>query len=100
MFSPNKKHYVSILSFVWILSACSDPAEKSEIQEGSKASGAIGKVVNLNQGWTVDTQQEFYFTSQGSRILPYDWYLNLEQADKQTLFRDDSFMASLRYLPA
>ena len=64
--------------------------------------GAIDKapVVNLEQGWTTDTQQLFYFTDQGSRIMPYAWFLALEQAENEKPFRSDQNIASYRYLTA
>ena len=56
------------------------------------------KYVTLTQNWSTEERQQFYFTSQGSQILPYDWFLVLEQADSQTLFRDDANMLKLGYL--
>ncbi|MDH5553219.1 MAG: di-heme-cytochrome C peroxidase [Nitrosomonas sp.] len=61
---------------------------------------SIGNVINLEQGWTVDTQQAFYFTSQGSRIMPYSWFLVLEQANNNVLLRNNDHIESLRYLPS
>jgi hypothetical protein len=55
-------------------------------------------VVYLEQNWTPAESQQFYFTSQGSQILPYDWFLNLEQAGDNTLFRDDKNLLKLGYL--
>jgi mono/diheme cytochrome c family protein len=40
---------------------------------------APGEVVYLQQGWTADQRQEFYHTAQGTRLLPYDWFMALEQ---------------------
>ena len=54
--------------------------------------------MTLEQNWSTDQRQQFYFTPQGSQILPYDWFLVLEQADSQTLFRDDANMLKLGYL--
>jgi hypothetical protein len=42
---------------------------------------------------------KFYFTSQGSQIIPYDWFLALEQADSQAPFRDNQNILKYRYLP-
>ena len=56
--------------------------------------------VNLTQGWTQATQQEFYYTSQGSLILPYKWYLHLEQAANSTLFRSDENISRYGYIPS
>lgn len=52
----------------------------------------------LEQNWTPEERQEFYFTSQGSQILPYDWFLVLEQADSQSLVRDDANLLKFGYL--
>ncbi len=54
----------------------------------------------LSQGWSYAESKEFWFTPQGSLLVPYSWYLNLEQAGNQTKFRDDSNMDRLRFLPA
>lgn len=61
--------------------------------------GAFAGEVTLCQNWNPREQQEFWFLSQGSQILPYRWFLALEQAGSETLFRDDSHMDGLRYLP-
>ena len=42
---------------------------------------------------------QFYFTEQGSQIIPYDWFLALEQADQATPFRDNQNILKYRYLP-
>lgn len=56
------------------------------------------KLVYLEQNWTPAESVRFYFTSQGSQILPYDWFLNLERAGSETLLRDDANMLRLGYL--
>jgi hypothetical protein len=69
------------------------------IQDGTPVPDALpGTVVNLEQGWSEEQQQWFWFTSQGSRIVPYDWFLALEQATSTELFRSDANMNRLRYL--
>jgi hypothetical protein len=60
---------------------------------------SVQKVVYLSQGWTPEQSLDFYFTSQGSQIIPYDWFLALEQADSETLFRDPQNILKFRYLP-
>ena len=42
---------------------------------------SVQKVVYLDQGWSPADSQRYYFTSQGSQILPYDWFLVLEQPE-------------------
>lgn len=52
----------------------------------------------LDQGWSAADSERFYFTSQGSQIVPYDWFLALEQPDSDQLFRDPRNMLRFRYL--
>jgi len=87
-------------SLAMLLSACHQGQKGPAIQEGDKVDGAAINVVNLDQSWTVDTQQAFYFTDQGSRIMPYSWFLALENADSQTLLRSDETINRYRYLPS
>jgi len=42
------------------------------------AKDLTSKVTYLEQGWDVEQRAAFYQTTQGSRMLPYDWFLNLE----------------------
>lgn len=51
------------------------------------------------QGWSESDREAFWFTPQGSLLVPYAWFLNLEQANSTTAFRDDAHMDALRYLP-
>ena len=49
----------------------------------------------LNQGWTEDERNWFYTVSQGSWMVPYSWWLVLEDADSEQLFgRDDAIRPS------
>src|SRR4051812_1420376 len=53
----------------------------------------------LDQGWGADQRQQFYYTSQGSQIIPYEWFLALEQPTATKPFIDPEFMDRLGYLP-
>lgn len=57
------------------------------------------KIVYLDQNWDRWDSVWFYNTSQGSNLLPYDIFINLEQESSQTLFRDSVNMSKYRYLP-
>ena len=57
------------------------------------------KVVYLAQNWSPAYSQRFYFTAQGSEIVPYDWFLVLEQAENAKPFRDNQNILKYRYLP-
>jgi hypothetical protein len=58
----------------------------------------VQEIVYVDQNWSPEDSQRFYFTPQGSEVLPYSWFLALEQADNETLFRDNVNLARFRYL--
>ena len=53
----------------------------------------------LDQGWDEADSLWFYNTTQGSGLLPYDFFLVLEQADSDQLFRSNENIDKFRYLP-
>jgi len=52
-------------------------------------------IIYLNQAWSQEDREWYYHFSQGSAVLAYDIYLNLEVAGGQDLFRSDA--NSVRY---
>jgi hypothetical protein len=55
---------------------------------------------NLEQNWTAEEREQFYFTAQGSQLIPFKWFLELEQVDSEKPFRDDQNMRRYGFLPA
>jgi hypothetical protein len=55
--------------------------------------------IYLDQGWNESESLWFYNTTQGSGLMPYDFFLALEQADSTDLFRANKNMDKFRYLP-
>ena len=55
--------------------------------------------VYLDQGWDEADSLWFYNTTQGSGMLPYDFFMVLEQAGATALLRDPNNMDAFRYLP-
>ena len=53
----------------------------------------------LNQNWSPEESTRFYFTAQGSQIIPYEWFLALEQPALTTPLRDSQNILKYRYLP-
>jgi hypothetical protein len=76
-------------------------AEPSRVElTGSDWCGdSIAKLVRLDQGWSEADSDWFYWTTQGSQLLPYAFFLVLEQADSTVLFRDARNMQKYRFLP-
>ena len=52
----------------------------------------------LDQGWSPEIRERFYFTAQGSRMMPYRWFKALERADGEGLFADPEYLASFGLL--
>lgn len=69
-------------------------------EPGPDGTPSAGPVVRLNQGWSAQEAEEFYYTAQGSQLIPYAWFLALEVKDRETLFRDNGHMAQLGYITA
>src|ERR1039458_7561467 len=59
--------------------------------------GSTDKPLYLNQAWSSAERNWFYATSQGSQIMPYDWFMALEQSDSELAFRDS--LQRFGYLP-
>ena len=74
-----------ILLLGWLIGLTSPFAYSSEIRF-------------LEQNWTEDERDFFYYADQGSRLLPYDLFLHLEQANSEQLFRADDNMQRLGFI--
>jgi hypothetical protein len=55
-------------------------------------------ITYLGQGWGIKERDELSYTSFGSRIIDYEWFLVLENASNQQLFRQDENLARLGFL--
>jgi hypothetical protein len=56
------------------------------------------RVVFLEQGWDDEKRAIFYQTTQGSRMLPYEWFLKLEQANRCQKLSAPSNMRKMGFL--
>jgi hypothetical protein len=59
----------------------------------------VSTVRYLVQGWTPSDSMWFYTTTQGSDLLPYDFFMAVEKADASGPFRSDENLDYYRYLP-
>ena len=59
---------------------------------------AQSEPVFLDQGWNAEEREEFYFTAQGSQLIPFQWFLQLEQADSESLLRDDANLSRFGFV--
>ena len=56
-------------------------------------------VIYLNQAWSQEDREWYYNFSQGSAVLSYDIFLNLEVAGGQDLFRSDANLVRYGLIP-
>jgi hypothetical protein len=61
-------------------------------------SDAVDPTVYLNQGWGPAERARFYWTSQGSRLFPYRWFLALERPESDAPFHAPENMQRLRFV--
>lgn len=76
-------------------------ANRGAIEFDGKAHGdeSYSTPVYLDQGWSRSDSLWFYNTTQGSNLLPYDFYLALEMPDSDTLMTEPHITNKFRYLP-
>src|SRR5258708_5173985 len=87
--------------FVTILVMCGPAKQETKPENHANllpAHHTSGSITFLNQGWQEGQRQQFYTTSQGSQMMPLDWFLSLEQADNEQLFLNDG-LDRYGYLP-
>ncbi|ODS22806.1 ribonuclease E [Candidatus Endobugula sertula] len=65
--------------------------------------GAFGesysKPIYLDQGWDESDSLWYYNTTQGSGLVPYDFFIVLEEETSEALLRSNKNMDKYRYLP-
>ncbi|WP_244884590.1 di-heme-cytochrome C peroxidase, partial [Marinagarivorans algicola] len=63
--------------------------------------GCTGEPEYLDQNWTEENQlrDKFYTTSQGSQLIPYEWFFALENAKSHKLISSHDEISLLGYLP-
>ncbi len=88
---------IKIVTLILLLAGCT----KSEpvIDTGTEVPHGLG-AINLEQGWSADVQEKSWFTSFGSRLVPYSWMLHLEQSESTELFKATSNLESFGLLGA
>ncbi len=109
------KHFRTIVKFkiyfvlllLVILAAGKSYQEWGDTDSDRGAKAVANSVTNenfstpiyLEQGWDEADSLWFYNTTQGSDLIPYDFFLVLEQESSTELLRSDQSMDSFRYLP-
>ena len=78
-----------------VLSGCLNTGDNSSTAPPAEERG----MVTLEQGWNNDERLDFYNTSQGSQLIPYSWFLALEQVGSEARFLANDNIRRLGYIP-
>ncbi len=70
-----------------------------EFRDSDADRGSDGKTVYLDQNWSPSDSLWFYETTQGSDLLPYDFFLALESAASETPLRAPANVTRWSFLP-
>ena len=57
-------------------------------------------ITYLDQGWSKEIRELYYFTPQGSRTIPYAWFMALERPDGPGMFADSAYLQRFGLIPA
>lgn len=76
-----------------------DPGRGAGLVSVDRFGDSFTKVSYLPQNWKPQDSLWFYNTTQGSNLLPYDFFMALEQPGSTTPFRANEHMNGFRYLP-
>jgi hypothetical protein len=77
-----------------------DPSRDAFVPAIDPYNETATRVEYLPQNWSPTESLTFYYTPQGSQLIPYEWFLALEQPGASTApFRENQNILKYRYLP-
>ncbi len=93
------RHSFTSLFIASIIAGCSEAEAPRTTGFGVTPPGDPAVGVLLDQGLTPGLRQSWYRLSQGSRLIPYSWFLALEQPGNDRPFRADEVIERFGYIP-
>lgn len=94
-----KLKLVVIALFVLSLAAFPILTGDKNVRAESRAGAPPQTVTYLEQAWTREDRETFYHTTQGTRLIPYSWFMALEQPLSQQPFLTDAMVEQFRLIP-
>lgn len=97
-----------LTTVIGLVAGCDKNTMRRELSEAARipaaepadASGDRAETIEfLKQNWSPEETLRFYSLPHGSQLIPYQWFLHLEQPGKTELVRSDANMRRLRFLP-
>ena len=89
----------TVAAAAWITLACDAPPSPATPEPGEAKTGEAKILPPTNSDWSAEERQWFYHASQGSRLMPYKWFISLEQVDSRESFLDPDHLAQFRMIP-
>lgn len=90
------------------LTGCSETKTENSAENGKSGDGKTdeeysgkeykGDVKFLDQNWDYGTRMEWWYTSQGSRVVPYKWFMALEIPDSEKLVTSKENLDQMRFV--
>lgn len=97
--SCNLLTITTFLAATTILTGCGETADMPNgAVQATDAEAA--EIVYFDQNWDAEMRADYYYTTQGSRLIPQAWFGALEQADNEGLFADRDNLARFGLLYA
>ena len=99
-----KRRYVLlVLAALVLVGAVAVRSKLPEITVDLPTYKRPAQLVRLEQNWTSDQRKTFHYTPQGTRLMPYDWFMALEQPCFNPLgcgmFADPAYLARFGFIP-
>lgn len=94
---PRLIGFAALVVFGWIGGVPDSGA--AERTRGVIPGPGVERVETLDQNWSDDEANWFYDAGQGSRLMPYDWFLVLEQPGSEKRFLDPDHLRGLGLIP-
>src|SRR4051812_34258800 len=85
---------------IWKLGVASLLALSSVPPASAQQPSTADSVILLDQAWSKEDREWYYNFSQGSAMVAYDLFLNMETADSQELFRNGLTAPLYGFVPA
>ena len=95
------KRLISVMGLALLLS-CSVPlltAEQGKIMSLPTSSSNHDTAWLRQAPWTEDERAQYYHLTSGTQLIPYSWFMALEQAGSQDWFKADAHMQRLHLIP-
>jgi len=100
MIKPNVKQLaLAAPAALVFLSAWYPSVSKGTGLPRGQAAGAPDVSYDDTQGWNPDTRYKYHYTSQGSELIPYFWFLALSEPGSPILMKDDLEKYGFLYEP-